>query len=173
MKKQRQSAASDTPPKAETEMSTTAEQGSEAGQKIAGYVPPEAGIGERIRKRRAEIQDGLSVEDLSRLCRLVDGEGQGVSKASLHRYESGQAMPGAREIRILCDALDVSANWLMLGAESKEMHPKTSALAMLLQEWAGTMARDIEFWNKFVAGKKAGDMVWNDQIRRAKNPPKT
>jgi len=172
MKKQRQTVVPDTPKEVDTEASATTEQGGEAVQKSPGYVPPEAGIGERIRKRRAEIQDGLSVEDLSRLSRLVDHGEQGVSKASLHRYESGQAMPGAREIRILCEALDVSANWLLLGAESKAMHPKTSALAMMLQEWAETMARDMEVW-KLLSGSKSRDMVWHEQIYRAKNPPKT
>lgn len=172
MKKQRQSAAPDTPTKAETEVSATAEQGGEAAQKIAGYAPPEAGIGERIRKRRAEISDGLGIEDLSRLCKSYDPEGQGVSRATIFRYEAGQGLPGARELRILCDALDMSANELLMGAESKAMHSKTSALAMLLEDWVTTMSKEAGHGD-ILRGKRSGDMVRHEMIYKAKHPPKT
>jgi len=121
MKKQRQSAAPDTPPKTETEVSATAEQGSEAAQKNAGYVPPEAGIGDRIRKRREEL--GLTVEELSRVSRICDkrSEQQGLASSTIGRYEKHQMKPGAREIRILCESLGVSADWLVRGIQPGDM----------------------------------------------------
>ncbi|KAF0102946.1 MAG: hypothetical protein FD187_1767 [bacterium] len=161
MKNQRQSAAPDTPPNDE-----------KLAKSGGGYIPPESQIGERIRKRRAEIGDGLGIEDLSRLCKSYDPEGKGVSRATIFRYEAGQGLPGARELRILCDALDMSANELLLGAESKAMHSKTSALAMLLEEWVTTMASEAEH-RGILRGKKSGDMVRHELIYKAKHPPKT
>lgn len=78
---------------------------------------PEDMIGERIKLKRKELD--LSIEALSRLTKLCDlwGEQQGISRTVLSRYESGEFKPGARETRILCHALKVSANWLLLGAD--------------------------------------------------------
>jgi len=162
MKKQRQTIAPDTP-------------ASDEKQPVSGssYTPPESLIGERIRKRRAEIGDGLSVEDLSRLCKMCDHEDQGVSRAALFRYESGKILPGARELRILCNAMKVSANWLLLGSESPDMPPVTSELAMALERWLRARANDNGLW-EMVNGKPTGnDMVWHEQVRMAKNPPKS
>ena len=75
---------------------------------------PESGIGERIRYGRAELS--LSVEALSRLTKRYDThESKGVSPTSLARYESGESLPGARELRLLCQALAVPPQWLLLG----------------------------------------------------------
>ena len=78
-------------------------------------APPEDGIWERVRDKRKEL--GLSVQDLSRLTALYDyWGGKGVSRSMLARYENPEGFkPGAREIGLLCAALDVSADWLVLG----------------------------------------------------------
>jgi len=36
-----------------------------------------------------------------------------------YEYKEGGSNPGAREICLLCDALDVSADWLVRGIEAK------------------------------------------------------
>lgn len=82
------------------------------------YVPPEASIGDRIKEARKNL--GISVEQLSDLTSHFDHEaryadGSGVSTPSLYRYEKGERLPGAREIRLLCEALNVGPNWLLLG----------------------------------------------------------
>lgn len=82
------------------------------------YIPPEKAIGERIKESRKKL--GLTVEQLSDLTSRFDHEenyadGSGVSTPSLYRYEKGDRMPGARELRLLCEALKVSPNWLLLG----------------------------------------------------------
>lgn len=87
------------------------------------YAPPEDGIGGRIKAKRTELS--LNVEELARLTELYDyrehGKGKGISASMLRRYEykEGGSNPGAREICLLCDALDVSADWLVRGIEAK------------------------------------------------------
>lgn len=83
---------------------------------------PESGVGERIRVRRKEFD--LSVEELAALTAKYDYEadyadGSGVSVPTLYRYEKGERLPGARELRLLCDALNVPPDWLLLGGEWK------------------------------------------------------
>lgn len=80
---------------------------------VSTQRPPEDTIGDRIKTKRADL--GLNFEELSRLCKEYDAAGDGIAPNTLLRYESGKFKPGARELRILCDTLDVSANWLLLG----------------------------------------------------------
>jgi len=76
--------------------------------------PPEAGIADRLKYARSELS--LSIEALSRLTKRYDPhEGKGVSPSSLLRYESGESLPGGREIRLLCEAFAVPTQWLILG----------------------------------------------------------
>lgn len=72
----------------------------------------EAGIGKRIAYCRGQLGN-LSVEALSRYTKYFDSSG--ISKASLVRYEAGDSLPGARELRILCDTLWVPVQWLLYG----------------------------------------------------------
>ena len=76
--------------------------------------PPEQGIRDRIAYARTQL--GLSFEALARFTVNFDKQDQkGISATSLLRYESGEYEPGAREIRILCDAFDASPRWLIYG----------------------------------------------------------
>lgn len=80
---------------------------------------PETGIAERIKEARQRPENGLSIEALSRLCKMVDPVGQGIAFQTLAKYEKGIVLPGARELRILSAALDVSTDFLILGNERK------------------------------------------------------
>ncbi len=82
---------------------------------IGPAAHPESRIGERIRHARGRLN--LSIEGLSRYSSHYDSlnQNQGLSPASISRYEAGQSLPGARELRLLCDALSVSADWLLFG----------------------------------------------------------
>jgi transcriptional regulator with XRE-family HTH domain len=78
--------------------------------------PPEDGIGDRIKARREELR--LNVEELARLTKQYDfSAGKGIAPSTIRRYEykEGGFNPGAREICLLCDSLDVSADWLVRG----------------------------------------------------------
>lgn len=59
--------------------------------------------------QRARNDAGLSIVELGRLT--------GISKTVLHGYERGRTKPGAREIRLLSVALNVSPNKLILGSD--------------------------------------------------------
>lgn len=75
-------------------------------------LPPESAIGQRIAYCRGQL-DNLSVEALARYTKYFDPEG--VSRNSIIRYEAGETLPGARELRILCEALWVPLDWLFYG----------------------------------------------------------
>lgn len=60
----------------------------------------------------AREEAGLSVVEVSRLT--------GISKTVLHGYERGRTKPGAREIRLLSAALNISPNRLILGSDTFE-----------------------------------------------------
>ena len=75
-------------------------------------------IGERIQKKRKSL--GLSVEDLAFLTATFDHEKsspseKGLSSQTLYRYEKNEREPATREIRLLCRAINVSADWLIFG----------------------------------------------------------
>ena len=76
---------------------------------------PEDGIGSRLRAARE--RRGLSQVAVSTRSKSVDIQGKGVHRTVMVGYEAGQSRPGAREIRILCEVLAVTPNWLILGDE--------------------------------------------------------
>lgn len=93
----------------------------------------EAGISKRIAYCRGQL-DNLSVEALARYTKYFDQVG--ISKASIVRYEGGDSFPGARELRILCDALWVSPNWLLLGTlDSNLQHHAATKLIDALTDF--------------------------------------
>lgn len=73
-------------------------------------------VGLRIVEARSGL--GLSQASLHTRTRLADPMKKGVSRAVLSLYETGVNKPGAREIRLLCDTLKVTPNWLLYGTES-------------------------------------------------------
>lgn len=75
--------------------------------------PPESLLGQRIKHARKSLV--LSVEALSRLTREYDQGGGGISPTSVARYESGEALPGLREFRLIAEALEVPVDWLLYG----------------------------------------------------------
>lgn len=76
--------------------------------------PPESGFGARVKAARTHYR--LNVEALSRLTKSYDSiEGRGVSGAAISRYEGGEALPGAREFRLIAESLGLTADWLLFG----------------------------------------------------------
>lgn len=87
-----------------------------SNEKSASFDRLAADIGKRIADARTGL--GWSQTALHTRTKLADPEGVGISRAVLSLYETGKNKPGAREIRILCDTLKVSPNWLLYGSES-------------------------------------------------------
>jgi len=73
-------------------------------------------IGQRLLEARNGL--GLSQQALHTRTKLHDSEGLGISRAVLSLYETGVNKPGAREIRILCETLKITPNWLLFGTDS-------------------------------------------------------
>src|SRR5712664_4139179 len=75
-------------------------------------------IGKRIKRLREQL--GLNFEELAALTRQYDAEG--IAPVTLRRYErenKSATLPGPRELRILCDALDASADYLLRGQQNE------------------------------------------------------
>lgn len=79
-------------------------------------VQQEQEVGSRIRSAREAIN--LTQNAVSTRTRLSDPDGKGISRTALVGYENGSSRPGLREIRLLCEVLKVSANWLIFGTET-------------------------------------------------------
>ncbi|WP_290645904.1 hypothetical protein, partial [Aquabacterium sp.] len=65
---------------------------------------------------------------------------------SLNRYEAGDSWPGAREIRLLCESLGLTSQWLLFGdlgmsGESKDEQALLKALKGVL---LATMAQQAD-----------------------------
>lgn len=108
-----------------------------------GVSIPEAGIAERIKEARQRPENGLSIEALSRMCKLVDPTGRGIAHQTLVKYEKGIVLPGLRELRVLSQALDVSTDWLIFGAERGEEGSPVITMDAALLELAAVLKERI------------------------------
>lgn len=109
---------------------------------------PETGIGARIEDARNQL--GLSVEALARYTAHFDHkERRGISASTMLRYESGDPLPGARELRILCDALDVPPLWLLYGKVSNAGEdPMEQGLLAALEDYVVARANEVRLGGK-------------------------
>lgn len=103
---------------------------------------PESGIGKRLEFVRKQL--GLSIEALARYTVPFDLRGKkGISPTSLLRYESGEYVPGAREIRILCDVFAASPRWLIYGElDNAGGDAKEQALIQALEAYVVNRAKE-------------------------------
>lgn len=94
---------------------------SEGKEKPTGATPnpvPEDQIGARIAEKR--LAKHLTHDGLAKLTKLYDEPAKsGISRTTIRGYEIGLYKPGTREIRLLCQALEVSPNWLIMGGEDE------------------------------------------------------
>lgn len=72
-------------------------------------------IGRRIREAREAR--GLTQQALSVRSKWMDHEQKGISRTAVIGYESGTSRPGTRELRMLCETLQVTPNHLIFGSE--------------------------------------------------------
>lgn len=94
-------------------------QSVKAASKSPGASAAEREIGQRIKAKREQF--GLNFEQLAALTREYDPEG--IAAVTLRRYErsdEGASLPALRELRILCETLDVSADYLIRGDKSED-----------------------------------------------------
>jgi len=78
--------------------------------------PPEDELGTRLKEAR-EAQH-LTQGELATLTVGLDAEERGVSRAVISLYEKGTNRPSPREVRLLCEALRITPNFLIYGRET-------------------------------------------------------
>lgn len=150
-----------------TEPTTEGETVPPGMENDAADEAPEASIG--VRLRAAREARGLSQTALAARTKLIDTTGKGVARTVVVGYEAGTFRPGAREIRLLCQALSITPNWLILGAEgsteqaSMELVRRrewTSAvrLAMAISILKGHERGALQSLALSMAGRQLGDM---------------
>lgn len=76
---------------------------------------PEGELGKRIQEAREAKR--LTQGELAELMKSLDPDEKGVSRAVISLYEAGTNRPSPREIRLLCEALRVTPNFLIYGDE--------------------------------------------------------
>lgn len=107
---------------------------------------PEKGIGGRIKEARLRKENDLTIEALSRLCKIVDPAGQGIAQPTIVRYEKTEVLPGARELRVLCAALNVSADWLILGKEFEGLERVDAVMGVLSDMIKVKLVKENPLW---------------------------
>lgn len=101
---------------------------------------PERGIGSRLAHARERL--GLTQTKLAERTKRSDPEGRGVPRTVLIGYESGKFLPGARELRVLCHALDLDIAWLLYGVEDTTTEDVEREAAVRLLRYPGI---DLQF----------------------------
>lgn len=137
---------------------------------------PESRLGERVRYARNELN--LNIEALSRLSKEYDAHGSGVSPTSIARYESGESLPGIREFRLLCEALELPIAWLLYGdpAEDKKGPVLTEAEKRVLFGLRSMMAESKDDFSIASTSQTewlndvAKAQIRNEKLARARKP---
>lgn len=93
---------------------------------------PEEKLGARLQETRESMR--MTQGDLAVLTASLDAEEKGISRAVISLYEKGKNRPSPREMRLLCEALKITPNYLIYGDE----HPFESSADY---ERFGTVAR--------------------------------
>lgn len=99
-----------------------------------GRLPgkPEELLGERLQQSREERR--WTQGELAQLTRSLDPDEKGISRAVISLYEAGTNRPSPREMRLLCEALRISPNFLIYGDDDPFS-------ALVEEERTGTRAR--------------------------------
>lgn len=130
----------------------------------------EFSIGKRIKEARERPENGLSIEALSRLCKLIDPVERGIAHQTLVKYEKGLVLPGLRELRLLCDALAVSADWMIFGFERGEKGSTVIQLEDALVELAEIIRDRMVRKNPIKHIAPQADVVRPMLLAKAKEP---
>lgn len=76
----------------------------------------EQGVSDRLKTAREER--GFTQGVVATRTKMVDPEKKGISRTAIIGYEQGSSRPGLREIKLLCEVLLITPNWLIYGTES-------------------------------------------------------
>lgn len=93
---------------------------------------PADGVPRAMRKYRERL--GVTHEQLSQLTKALDPKGEGVSRVALSRYETGAALPGLRELRLIAVALRCPLSVLVYGQRTDPMLNYKLSLEMRIMD---------------------------------------
>jgi transcriptional regulator with XRE-family HTH domain len=127
-------------------------------------------FGDRIRQARDDR--GFTQGAVAVRTKLRDVEGRGVSRTALIGYEQGTSNPGLREIKLLCEVLSVTPNWLIFGTDSaisvahtavemlrqRDQFETVLRTALALMALKGHELEAIQSVVLSLAGRQLGDM---------------
>lgn len=77
---------------------------------------------------------GLTHEQLSKLTKEIDPKKEGVSRVALSRYETGAALPGLRELRLIALALRTPLSLFAYGEKTDPMLRYKLSLEMRIMD---------------------------------------
>tara|TARA_B100001250_G_scaffold312419_1_gene274430 strand:+ start:167 stop:853 length:687 start_codon:yes stop_codon:yes gene_type:complete len=77
---------------------------------------PEREVGERLKIAREERAFTQGV--VANRTKMIDPEQKGISRTAIIAYEQGTTKPGLREIKLLCEVLHITPNWLIYGTDN-------------------------------------------------------
>jgi transcriptional regulator with XRE-family HTH domain len=109
----------------------------EDSQPADSNAPPSAGkdVAERLRLAREER--GLTQAGIATRTKMADPSGKGISRTAVIAYEQGSTSPGLRELKLLCDVLRVSPNWLVYGTEASAAVAVQSSMEVMSRAFGG------------------------------------
>ncbi|TFZ02100.1 helix-turn-helix domain-containing protein [Ramlibacter humi] len=93
-------------------------------KRARGELPPpppdlpadDAAFAARLKAAREERN--FTQAAVANRSRMIDPAQKGVSRTAIIAYEQGTTKPGIRELRMLCEVLHVTPNWLIYGTDS-------------------------------------------------------
>ena len=77
-------------------------------------------FGKRLKSRRQDLD--LTLDQFSRLTKLADPNGEGISRVTLSRYENGTYAPGLRELKVLAQSLRCTLSKLVYNMQDDPMN---------------------------------------------------
>lgn len=89
-------------------------------------------FGKRLKTLRQ--RHDLTLDAASKLTKLADPKGDGISRVTMSRYENGDYSPGLRELRILSTAFRVPLSWLAYGDAEDPMNFWEPSLELILDD---------------------------------------
>lgn len=81
-------------------------------------------VGTRLKTARDER--GFTQGAVANRTKMIDPEKRGISRTAIIGYEQGTSKPGLREIKLLCEVLRISPNWLIYGTDTASVASQPS-----------------------------------------------
>lgn len=133
-----------------------------SSQRDAEKSPDALRFGENLRDQRQGLR--LTLDGMSRLTKLVDDAGAGVSRVALSRYENGDSMPGLRELKLISKALRLPLSSLVYGDSDDPMNFLPPSIELALEAMIAQIV-DVELTKRGVVGDYSGLFGMKDSDR--------